>query len=167
MNTPALSISLEDTQGRNPIGFPFGFYLEDNYDNSVSGSFFWYSTAKEMQLAIKNDLIDKLSDAEEDATNIVKTEIGNIFESLTVDTKPDELLQDLNLFFRDLEVQLQFVGSFEELCKGKHEWIKFFRESYREECLEDIEDITTRKLQSTIKKAELNDFSEYVADYYI
>jgi len=59
------------------------------------------------------------------------------------------------------------MGGFEDLCKGKDEWTKFFRESYREECLEDIEDIPTKKLQGSIKKSEQADFAEFVSEYVI
>ena len=38
---------------------------------------------------------------------------------------------------------------------------------YREEYLEDIEDIPSKKLQSSIKKAEQHDFADYVSDYLI
>ena len=49
MNTePTLPNSLEDAQGRNPLEFPFGFYIEDNYAQSAGGSFFWYKTEQEM-----------------------------------------------------------------------------------------------------------------------
>ena len=41
MNTEAALLnSLDDAQGRNPIEFPFGFYLEDDHEHSAGGSFF-------------------------------------------------------------------------------------------------------------------------------
>ena len=44
MATLALPNSLEDALGRNPIEFPFGFYIEDTHRGSVGGGFFWFKT---------------------------------------------------------------------------------------------------------------------------
>ena len=55
--------TLETSQGRNPLEFPYGFFLEDEYNGSAGGSFFWYSTEAEMHHAIQHDLLDVLSDA--------------------------------------------------------------------------------------------------------
>ena len=41
MNTEAdLPNSLDNAQDRNPIEYPFGFYIEDNHPESSGGSFF-------------------------------------------------------------------------------------------------------------------------------
>ena len=53
MTTLALPNSLDDALGRNPIEFPFGFYVEDDHKNSVGGGFFWFKTEKERQHAIQ------------------------------------------------------------------------------------------------------------------
>ncbi|MBV5301475.1 MAG: hypothetical protein J0649_06805 [Methylococcales bacterium] len=164
MNTEAdLLNSLEDAQGRNPIEFPFGFFLEDNCDDSAGGSFFWYKTDKELQHAIRNDLIDALSNGTSDDITVVKAEISNCIGNSTT----DDLLNNFNVLLGGLEVQLQFLGSFEDLCKGKSEWSKYFREEFREEYIEDIEDLTAKKLQSSIKQFEQDDFAEFVSDYVI
>jgi hypothetical protein len=163
MNTEAdLLNSLEDAQGRNPIEFPFGFFLEDNCDDSAGGSFFWYKTDKELQHAIQNDLIEALSNGTDDIA-VVKTEISSCIENSTA----DDLLNSLNMLLGGLGVQLQFIGSFEDLCKGKSGWSKYFREEFREEYIEDIEDLTAKKLQSSIKQFEQDDFAEFVSDYVI
>jgi len=165
MNTEAdLLNSLEDAQGRNPLEFPFGFYIEDDHEQSNGGSFFWYTSNKELQHAIRNDLIDALTEGQSNDIQDVKNEIADLFESTD---NADDLLNNLNVILAELELQLQFLGSFEQLCKSKDEWPKFFRESYREECLDDIEDIPTKKLQSSIKSSEQADFAEFVSEYVI
>ena len=165
MNTEAdLLNSLEEAQGRNPIEFPFGFYIEDDHEESNGGSFFWYQSNKELQHAIRNDLIDALTDGQSSDIQDVKDEIADLFEN---SHGAEDLLNHLNVILSELELQLQFMGGFEDLCKGKDEWTKFFRESYREECLEDIEDIPTKKLQGSIKKSEQADFAEFVSEYVI
>ncbi len=161
MNTESdLPNSLDNAQDRNPIEYPFGFYIEDNHPESSGGSFFWYTTKKELHQAISNDLIDALTDGQSSDIQAVKNEIAEFIEN-----NDDELMNHLNVILAELELQLLFMGSFEELCKGKDEWTKFFRESYREECLDDIEDMPTKKLQASIKKSEQVDFAEFVADY--
>ncbi len=51
MNSEAdLLNSLDDAQGRNPIEFPFGFYIEDNQRDTNGGSFFWYMTKNELEI---------------------------------------------------------------------------------------------------------------------
>lgn len=161
MNTEAdLPNSLDNAQDRNPIEYPFGFYIEDNHPESSGGSFFWYKTQKELEQAICNDLIDALTDGQGSDIQAVKNEITELFQN-----SDDELMSHLNVILAELELQLLFMGSFEELCKGKDEWTKFFRESYREECLDDIEDMPTKKLQASIKKSEQVDFAEFVAEY--
>jgi len=165
MNTEAdLLNSLEDAQGRNPIEFPFGFYIEDDHEDSNGGSFFWYQSNKELQHAIRNDLIDALTDGQSSDIQDVKNEIADLFNNSEVAV---DLLNHLNVILAELELQLLFLGSFEELCKSKDEWTKFFRESYREECLEEIEGIPTKKLQSSIKKNEQEDFAAFVSEYVI
>ncbi|MEI6146422.1 MAG: hypothetical protein WCP66_08410 [Methylococcales bacterium] len=164
MNSEAdLLNSLDDAQGRNPIEFPFGFYIEDNQRDTNGGSFFWYMTKNELQHAIRNDLIDALTDGQSSDIQYVKDEIAELFES----SEDDDLINHLNVILAELELHLQFLGSFEELCKGKDEWTKFFRESYREECMEDIEGMPTKKLQSPIKYNEQEDFAEFVAEYMV
>ena len=170
MNTePELLNALEDAQGRNPIEFPFGFYIEDNYADSAGGSFFWYKTEHEMQQAIQNDLIDALSEGTGDAINSVKAEIASLMaKSSPIIADADHLLNGLNIFLGELELRLQFLGSFEQLCKDKNEWCKYLREEFREGYLEDLEeDVSSKKLQSTIKKNEQADFAEFVSDYLI
>jgi hypothetical protein len=136
MNTEAALLnSLDDAQGRNPIEFPFGFYLEDDHEHSAGGSFFWYKTEKDMQQAIQNDLINALSDGTSDDIAAVKAEIATLIEKSTLNDA-DDLLNSLNLFLGEIELRLQFMGSFEDLCKNKNEWSKYFRESYREECID-------------------------------
>ncbi|MGZ3767293.1 MAG: hypothetical protein ACXVA2_21700 [Mucilaginibacter sp.] len=160
--------SLEDAQGRNPIEFPFGFYIEDNHGDSSGGSFFWYNTEKEMQYAIQNDLIDALSEGNSDDIKLVKAEIANLMEKSTPHIADDDhLLDSLNTFLGEIELRLQFLGSYEDLCKNKNEWSKYLREEFREEYLEDIEDFSSKKLQSSIKKSEQDDFAEFVSDYLI
>ena len=105
-------------------------------------------------------MIDALTDGQSSDIQAVKNEIAELIEN-----NDDELMNHLNVILAELELQLLFMGSFEELCKGKDEWTKFFRESYREECLDDIEDMPTKKLQASIKKSEQVDFAEFVADY--
>lgn len=39
MTPPDLSNSLEEALGRDPIEFPFGFYIEDDHKNSAGGGF--------------------------------------------------------------------------------------------------------------------------------
>jgi len=165
MNTEAdLLNSLEDAQGRNPIEFPFGFYIEDDHEDSNGGSFFWYHSNTELQHAIRNDLIDALTDGQSTDIQDVKNEIADLFNNSEV---AEDLLNHLNVILAELELQLLFLGSFEELCKSKDEWTKFFRESYREESLADIEGIPTKKLQSSIKKSEQEDFAAFVSEYVI
>jgi len=165
MNTEAnLLNSLEEAQGRNPLEFPFGFYIEDDHKQSNGGSFFWYESNIDLQHAIHNDLIDALTDGQASDILAVKNEMTELFEN---NDDSEDLLNHLNVILAELELRLQFMGSFEELCKSKDEWTKFFRESYREECLEDIEDIPTKELQSSIKKSEQDDFAEFVAEYLI
>ena len=165
MNTEVdLLNSLEDAQGRNPLEFPFGFYMEDDHAESNGGSFFWYKSNKELQQAICNDLIDALTDGQSSDIQTVKNEITELFKN---SDDAEDLLNHLNVILAELELRLQFMGGFEALCKGKDEWAKFFRESYREECLEYIEDIPTKKLQSSIKKSEQADFAEFVSEYVI
>ena len=164
----ALLNSLDDAQGGNPIEFPFGFYIEDNHKHSAGGSFFWYKTEKDMQQAIQNDLINALSDGTSDDIAAVKAEIASLIEKSTLNNADgDDLLNSLNLFLGEIELRLQFMGTFEDLCKNKNEWSKYFRESYREECIDDIEDISSKKLQSSIKKTEQDDFAEFVSEYLI
>ncbi len=170
MNTePTLLNSLEDAQGRNPLEFPFGFYIEDNYTDSSGGCFFWYKTEYEMQQAIQNDLIDELSEGTGDAISLVKAEIASLIEkSSPIIADVDHLLNGLNIFLREIELRLQFLGSFEDLCKGKNEWSKYLREEFREGNLEDLEeDVSSKKLQSSIKKNEQEDFAEFVSEYLI
>jgi len=168
MNTEAdLQNSLDEAQGRNPLEFPFGFYIEDDHEQSAGGSFPRYKTEKEMQQAIQNDFINALSEGASDDIAAVKAEIASLIEQSTPNTEGDDLLNSLNLFLREIELRLQFMGSFDDLCKSKNEWVKYFRESYREECLDDIEDISSKKLQSSIKKSEQDDFADFVADYFI
>ncbi len=161
-----LPTSLEDAQGRNPLEFPFGFYIEDDYEQSSGGSFFWYKAEKERQHAIQHDLIDELFEGNNDDIQALKAEMAAIIEEYKAG-ESDDLLNSLNKILGDIDVQLQFIGTFEELCKSKNEWPKYFREFYREEYLEDIEDIPSKKLQSSIKKAEQHDFADYVSDYLI
>jgi hypothetical protein len=168
MATLALPNSLEDALGRNPIEFPFGFYIEDTHKGSVGGGFFWFKTEKELQYAIQNDLIDMFSEGSNDDIKAVKAEISDLIKQITPHAdNGDYLLNSLNILLREIELRLQFIGSFEELCKSKNEWSKYFREAYREECFEDIEDISSKKLQSSIKKHEQEDFAEFVAEYLI
>ena len=170
MNTePPLPNSLEDAQGRNPLEFPFGFYIEDNYAQSAGGSFFWYKTEQEMQRAIQNDLIDSLSDGTSDDIKSVKAEIISLMErSSPIIADADHLLNGLNTFLGEIELRLQFMGSFEDLCKSKNEWCKYLREEFREGYLEDLEeDVSSKKLQSSIKKIEQEDFAEFVSEYLI
>ncbi|MEI6334233.1 MAG: hypothetical protein WCS87_06700 [Methylococcaceae bacterium] len=168
MNTEAdLKNSLDEAQGRNPLEFPFGFYIEDDHEQSAGGSFFWYKTEKEMQQAIQNDFINTLFEGASDDMAAVKAEIARLIEQSAPHAEGDDLLNSLNLVLREIELRLQFMGSFDDLCKSKSEWAKYFRESYREECLDDIEDISSKKLQSPIKKTEQDDFAEFVADYFI
>jgi hypothetical protein len=168
MNTEAdLINSLDDAQGRNPLEFPFGFYIEDDHEQSAGGSFFWYKTEKEMQQAIKNDFINVLFNGASDDIAAVKAEIARFIEQSTPHAEGDDLLNSLNLVLREIELRLQFMGSFDDLCKSKNEWAKYFRESYREECFDDIEDISSKKLQSSIKKSEQDDFADFVSDYFI
>lgn len=159
--------SLEDAQGRNPIEFPFGFYIEDNCDHSAGGSFFWYKTEKDMQHAIQNDLIDALSEGASDDIKVVKAEIAGLMEKSASNIADDDLLNSLNTFLGEIELRLQFLGSFEGLCKNKNEWSKYLREEFREEYLEDIQDFSSKKLQSSIKKSEQDDFAEFVSEYLI
>ncbi|MDD1626450.1 MAG: hypothetical protein LUQ26_03110 [Methylococcaceae bacterium] len=168
MNTEAdLLNSLDEAQGRNPLEFPFGFYIEDDHEQSAGGSFFWYKTEKDMQQAIQNDFINALSDGASDDIAAVKAEIARLIEQSTPNAEGNDLLNSLNLFLREIELRLQFMGSFDDLCKSKNEWAKYFREFYREECLDDIDDISSKKLQSSIKKSEQDDFADFVSDYLI
>ena len=168
MNTEAdLKNPLDEAQGRNPLEFPFGFYIEDDHEQSAGGSFFWYKTEKEMQQTIQNDFINMLFEGDSDDIAAVKAEIARLIEQSPPHAEGDDLLNNLNLVLREIELRLQFMGTFDDLCKSKNEWAKYFRESYREECLDDIEDISSKKLQSSIKRTEQDDFAEFVADYFI
>lgn len=161
--------SLEDAQGRNPIEFPFGFYIEDSYDQSAGGSFFWYKTEKDMHYAIQNDLIDALSEGSSDDITAAKAEISSLMEkSPSILADADHLLNSLNTFLGEIELRLHFLGSFEDLCKNKNEWSKYLREEFREGYMADVEDdITSKKLQGPIKKSEQDDFAEFISEYLI
>jgi hypothetical protein len=168
MNTePTLPNSLKDAQDRNPMEFTFGFYIEDNYTQSTGGSFFWYKTENEMQKALQNDLIDAFSDGTSEDIKSAKTEIASLMEkSSPIIADADHLLNSLNTFLAEIELRLQFLGSFEDLCKSKNEWSKYLREEFREGFLEDLEeDVSSKKLQSSIKKSEQDDFAEFVSEY--
>jgi hypothetical protein len=167
MNTEANLLNLNEAQGRNPLEFPFGFYMEDDHAQSAGGSFFWYKTEKAMQQSIQNDFINALSDGASDDIAAVKAEIASLIKESGPNAKGDDLVNSLNLFLRAIELRLQFIGSFDNLCKSKNEWVKYFRESYREECLDDIDDISSKKLQRSIKKTEQDDFADFVSDYLI
>jgi hypothetical protein len=168
-NEPDLPNSIEDAQGRNPIEFPFGFFIEDHYAQSDGGCFFWYKTEIEMQQAIQNDLIDALSDGTNDDIKSVKTEIASLMEkSSPIIADADHLLNALNTFLDEIELRLQFLGSFEDLCKSKNDWCKYLREEFREGYQEELEeDVSSKKLQSSIKKSEQEDFAEFVSEYLI
>ncbi len=96
--------------------------MEDDNDQSFGGSFFWYKTEKEMQQALQNDLIEAVSDLESQDIETAKTEIASLIESFTLNTTDEgALLDSLNLFLSGLEIRLQFIGSFTDLCKNKYE----------------------------------------------
>ena len=77
------------------------------------------------------------------------------------------MLDGLNEFLTGLELRLQFIGSFDELCKNKDEWSKYLREEFREELFEDIERFSTKKLQNPIKQNEQEKFAQFVSEYLI
>ena len=79
MDTQAkLLEALEAALGRNPLEFPYGFFLEDVYDESAGGSFFWYATANELLQALQCDLIDALSEGDKASRDLVKAEIVTV-----------------------------------------------------------------------------------------
>ena len=101
MTTLALPNSLDDSLGRNPIEFPFGFYVEDDHKTSVGGGFFWFKTEKERQHAIQNDLIDMFSEGSNDDIKAVKAEIADLIEQITPQAdNGDYLLNNLNILLR-------------------------------------------------------------------
>ena len=159
--------TLEAAQGRNPLEFPYGFFLEDEYNGSAGGCFFWYSTEAEMHFAIQNDLLDVLSDANTHDKELVKTEIAGVLASLVDQALEQELLDSLNELFKDIEVQIRFLGSFDNLRKSKLDWCRYLREEYREVYLEDIDDLTEKKLQASIKKPDQEDFAAFILDYLL
>ncbi len=161
--------SLEEAQGRNPIEFQFGFFLEDDNDQSFGGSFFWYKTESEMQQVLQNDLIEALSDGERQDIETAKAEVASLIENFKSNTHNNKgsLLDGLNEFLTGLELRLQFIGSFDELCKNKDEWSKYLREEFREELFEDIERFSTKKLQNPIKQNEQEKFAQFVSEYLI
>ncbi|MCX7084437.1 MAG: hypothetical protein NTY69_02760 [Methylococcales bacterium] len=165
----ALIKSFEVAQGRNPLEYPFGFFLEDDYDDETAGgSFFWYKTELEMHQAIQNDLIDAFSDGSSDDKDIAKTEIAKLIQSVKVaPVEEDYLITALNDFLTEIQLHLQFIGSFNNLCKGKSDWSRYLREEFREDYLENIDDLTAKKLQSSIKSDDQADFAEFIADYFI
>ncbi len=169
MDTQAkLVAALEAAQGRNPLEYPYGFYLEDHFDETAGGSFFWYATADELLQVLQTDLIDALSDADLISRELVKAEIIKLLPDIDAISMDDEgLLSDLNDLLAEIQFHIQFMGSFKSLCKNKTEWSRYLREEFREDYLEDIDDLSEKKLQSSIKHDDQADFAEFVADYLI
>ncbi len=160
--------TLEAAQGKNPLEFPYGFFLEDEYNGSAGGSFFWYTTEAEMHHAIQYDLLDVLSDDNTQDKDVVKSEIAVVLESvLKQEHDEQELLDTLNALLIDIEVQIRFLGSFDQLRKSKLDWCRYLREEYREDYLEDIDDLTEKKLQASIKKPDQENFAEFILDYLL
>jgi len=158
--------SLEDALGRNPIEFPFGFFLEDHLE-SHGGSFFWYESEHEMHRVIQNDLIDALSEGTSNDREIIKSEISKVIENYKSTSFDEDLLNSLNELLGEIDLQLQFIGSFNDLCKNKTEWSKYLREEFRELYIENIDDLSPKKLQSSIKEFERKDFAEFISEYLI
>ncbi len=165
---PTLLNTLEEAQGRNPLEFPYGFFLEDEYAGSAGGCFFWYTTEAELHNAIHNDLLEVLSDDNAQDKTLAKQAIALVFEAAAKQELDElELLATLNELLKDIEVQIQFLGSFDNLRKSKLDWCRYLREEYREDYLEDIDDLTEKKLQASIKKPDQEDFAEFILDYLL
>ena len=167
-NQAKLLEALEGALGRNPLEFPYGFFLEDVYDESAGGSFFWYATANELLQALQCDLIDALSEGDKASRDLVKAEIVKLLPDSDAISMDDEgLLSDLNDLLAEIQFQIQFMGSFKSLCKNKTEWSRYLREEFREDYLDDIDELTEKKLQSSIKHDDQAVFAEFVAEYLI
>ena len=169
MSTDATLLNaLEEAQGRNPLEFPYGFFLEDEYAGSAGGCFFWYTTEAELHNALQNDLIEVLSDDNAQDKTLAKQAIAMVLEAAAKqDLDELELLATLNELLKDIEVQIQFLGSFEQLRKSKLDWCRYLREEFREDYLEDIDDLTEKKLQASIKKPDQENFAEFILDYLL
>ena len=96
-------------------------------------------------------------------------EIASLMEKFSpIIADEDYLLNGLNTFLGEIELRLLFLGSYEDLCKSKNEWCKYLRSEFREDYLEDLEDyVSSKKLQSSIKKSDQEDFAEFVSEYLI
>ena len=100
---PTLLNTLEEAQGRNPLEFPYGFFLEDEYAGSAGGCFFWYTTEAELHNAIQNDLLEVLSDDNAQDKTLAKQAIALVLEAAAKkELDEPELLATLNELLKDI-----------------------------------------------------------------
>ena len=158
--------NMESALGRNPIDFPYGFIIEDNFAGGSSYPF-WYSSEDEVLSALQQHLLSFLSEDDHQTFEDIKKVFTSFFDLVFAAPLVNQQLRDaLNglLNVADAEVNVTWFGSFKELCEGKDD----FEESIREQFLRTTDDESEEPLtvmNKTITDENIAVFAEWLESY--
>lgn len=157
---------LEDAMERSPVEFPYGFFLQDQ-DKGPSyapGGFLWYKTEDEVLAAIKSDLFG-VFDHEMDA-NAIKSDLSGIVSGITAKPKlGEELRKRIDDYLAEASMSMEFVGTFKQLCEDRGEWVSEVRQQFRENTVDDAEELSGEELKCPLKGDEVPEFAEFIRDF--
>lgn len=154
---------LEEAMERSPLEFPVGFFLQDK-EPYAPGGFFWYKTEEDVMNAIRNDMFS-VFDQEEDADEI-KSKLSVILTDIKENPRLSEALRKrLDDYLTEAGYSMEFLGTFNQICEDQGEWESEVRRQFRENYFDDAENMPDEKLMSPLKKKEVTEFAEYIADF--
>ena len=157
---------LESATGLDPSKYPYGFFCRDAWFGGA-GAFQWYDSEDQAIFAIKNDLIGLLSSADESTADDALVSIATLIDD-SVTSLSEITLKDLNECLIPVQQQIDFIGTFEQLCTADKDFAKDLRQQFRESELafDDLDVLVSEDLPSPIEKIDLEEFTVWVKDYW-
>jgi hypothetical protein len=150
--------------GRNPKEYPFGFFLREDIPFG-SAYFHWHDGEESLLNEIRQDLAGFFPEDGEKRYAEIRSELSTIIDGIAVRPKLGEALRErLDEYFTGV-ASIEWLGTFEQLCKGNDDAAKDFRNQYRKAHRDDFDDLSMEERESPINAAEVDSFAEYVSEY--
>lgn len=158
--------ALERAHGADPRRCPFAFFSRDDFVGGA-GMFHWYPTLAALLEALGRDLAYAFFDDGPDEAATVAGELAAALSGVTdlrdLDESRTQMLRASLTGVQDL----QWVGTFTQLCESDDEWVSEVRIEFRE-CVDEVGDGDVEpRLDSArpIACAEVPDFIAFLSEY--
>ena len=152
-----------DPETRDPRGYNWGFYIEDNNDGA--GSFWWFKSSEKLSRFIVDTVTPQYAQCSENEEIIIKKMQTIIRDADLSKGLTANLLRKVNNILETTDNNrgptIHWCGTFSDLCSGKSAWSQNFVANFFEDCTLNNQETKPNKVTGK----QIPKFIQYCQDY--